>query len=214
MPDPKRMQSIKEAYRPLRDDSTFEFTIESIRTHDGGAMTFGLVTKGTVHEGCRLRLIRQSGAEIECICRAIAGLSNRLVRASVQEGEKNIGLWLDVPPAQLKPYDRLISFDSPASARQVAPANWEFSILHGVKSGWGFSAKRMAYILVGISALLLPFHARADHRGDFYLSCAAFALMVAALVLGLFTPRGTSRRFMPYILGFVVFIVHGLLQKL
>jgi len=34
----------------------------------------------------------------------------------------------------------------------------------------GFSAKRMAYLLIGISALLIPFHWRADYQGDAYLA--------------------------------------------
>jgi hypothetical protein len=37
-PNPERAQRVKEAYLPLRDDSTFEFTIESVGSHDGSAM--------------------------------------------------------------------------------------------------------------------------------------------------------------------------------
>lgn len=131
-PDPERAQRVREAYLPLRDDSTFEFTIESVGSHDGGAMAFGLVTKGTVYEGYRLLLVRKSEAEVECVCRAIAGLSERLTRAGAPDSEKNVGLWLDVPPAELKPYDRLMSFDTSASARQITPPGWKLSILHGV----------------------------------------------------------------------------------
>jgi len=96
-------------------------------------MAFGLVTKGTLHEGYRLRLIPQSGAERECLCRAIAGASKRLSQASSEGPNRNIGIWLDIPAADLKPHDRLISFDTPAAARQVAPAELQFSVLHGVQ---------------------------------------------------------------------------------
>jgi hypothetical protein len=78
----------------------------------------------------------------------------------------------------------------------------------------GFSAKRMAYLLVAISALLIPFHSRADYRGDEYLAGIAFACMIVALILGLFVPRSDRHRFMPFLLGFIVFMIHGLFQKL
>jgi hypothetical protein len=42
----------------------------------------------------------------------------------------------------------------------------------------GFSAKRMAYLLVAISALLVPLHWHADYRGDEYLSSAGSALEI------------------------------------
>jgi hypothetical protein len=116
-----------------RGDSTFEFTVEYIGAHDGDAMAFGLVTKGTLYEGYRLRLIRQSGEEKECLCKAIAGASRRLAKASSEGTDRNIGIWLDIPPADLKPHDRLISLDSPAAARQVTPPDFQFSILHGVQ---------------------------------------------------------------------------------
>jgi len=131
--DPKKAARVREAYRPARDDSTFEFTVENVGAHDGGAMAFGLVTKGTLHEGYHLRLIRQGGDERVCMCKAIAGASKRLAQASSQGTDRNIGIWLDIPPADLKPYDRLISFDVPAAARQITPADFQFSILYGVQ---------------------------------------------------------------------------------
>jgi hypothetical protein len=131
--DPKKAEQLRKAYQPVRDDSTFEFTVEYVGAHDGGAMAFGLVTKGMLHEGYRLRLIPQSGAERVCLCRAIAGASKRLTQASSDGVDRNIGIWLDIPAADLKPYDRLISFDTPVAARQVAPAELRFSILHGVQ---------------------------------------------------------------------------------
>ena len=48
---------------------------------DGGAMAFGLVTKGTLHEGYRLHLIRGGNTQRECVCKAIAGTSKRLPQA-------------------------------------------------------------------------------------------------------------------------------------
>lgn len=132
--DPKKAEQVRKAYQPVRDDSTFEFTVEYVGGHDGGAMAFGLVTKGTLHEGYRLRLVRQSGEEKDCLCRAIAGASKRLSRASSEGVDKNIGIWLDIPPADVNPHDRIISFDGPTAARQVAPADLQFSILHGVQA--------------------------------------------------------------------------------
>jgi hypothetical protein len=131
--DPKKAVQVQAAYRPVRDDSTFEFTVEYIGAHEGGAMAFGLVTKGTLHEGYHLRLIRRSGGEKECLCKAIAGASERLAMASSQGPDKNIGIWLDIPSTDLKPHDRLISFDVPAAARNIAPPDFQFSILHGIQ---------------------------------------------------------------------------------
>ncbi len=96
-------------------------------------MAFGLVTKGTLHEGYRLRLIRQGSEISECLCKAIAGASKRLAQASSEGVDRNIGIWIDIPPGNLKPHDRLISFDTLAAARQVTPASFQFSILHGVQ---------------------------------------------------------------------------------
>jgi len=131
--DPKKVESVRRAYQPVRDDSTFEFTVEYVGSHDGGAMAFGLVTKGTLHEGYHLRLIRQTGGERECVCKAIAGASKRLARASSEGTDRNVGIWLDIPAGDLKRHDRLISFDSPAAARQITPADFQFSILYGVQ---------------------------------------------------------------------------------
>ena len=131
--DPKKAEQFRQAYQPVRDDSTFEFTVEHVGVLDDGAMAFGLVTKGTLHEGYRLWLIRQSGGERECLCRAIAGASKRLSQASSEGVDRNIGIWLDISPADVKPHDRLISFDSPAGARQIAPAGTQISILYGVQ---------------------------------------------------------------------------------
>jgi hypothetical protein len=78
----------------------------------------------------------------------------------------------------------------------------------------GFSAKRMAYLLVGISALLIPLHWRADYRGDAYLATVALAATVAALAVGFYTPRTDRHRFLPFVLGFAVLVVHSLLQTL
>jgi len=49
--NPKQAERVQQAYQPVRGDSTFEFTVEYVGIHDGGAMAFGLVTKGTLHEG-------------------------------------------------------------------------------------------------------------------------------------------------------------------
>ena len=78
----------------------------------------------------------------------------------------------------------------------------------------GFSAKRMAYLLVGISALLIPFHWRSDYQGDAYLADAAAVAMLIALALGFCTPRTDRHRFWPFAIGFAVLVIHSLLQKL
>jgi hypothetical protein len=81
-------------------------------------------------------------------------------------------------------------------------------------SAHGFSPKRMAYLLISVSAVLIAFHSVADYRGDEYLTAVAFALMVAAFVLGFFVPRSDRRRFEPAMLGFVLLVIHMFLQKL
>ena len=78
----------------------------------------------------------------------------------------------------------------------------------------GFSAKRMAYLLVVISGLLIPFHSRADYQGDEYLAAVALAAMLAALALGFYTLRSDRHRFRPFVLGFAFLVIHSLLQKL
>ncbi len=133
IPDQKKVAQVRKAYEPARDNSTFEFTVEFVGAHDGGAIAFGLVTKGAIHEGYRLRLIQQKGEERDCLCRAIAGVTERMSQASFQGPDKNIGIWLDIPPADVQSRDRLISFDVPADARQVAPADMQFSILFGFR---------------------------------------------------------------------------------
>jgi hypothetical protein len=78
----------------------------------------------------------------------------------------------------------------------------------------GFSAKWVAYLLVAVSTLLLPFHLRSDGIADEYLASIAFVCMAVALLLGLFIPRTDRRRFLPFLLCFVVFLIHGFFQKL
>jgi hypothetical protein len=75
----------------------------------------------------------------------------------------------------------------------------------------GFSAKRMAYLLVGISALLIPLHWCANSQGDVYLGEVAFAAMAVTMVFGLYTPRSDAHRFLPFVLSFALLVVHGLL---
>lgn len=78
----------------------------------------------------------------------------------------------------------------------------------------GFSPKRMAYLLVCISALLIPFHWRSDYQGDTYLSEVAAGAMVVAIALGYCAPKTERHRFRPFVIGFVVLVIHSLLQKL
>jgi hypothetical protein len=80
----------------------------------------------------------------------------------------------------------------------------------------GFSPKRMAYLLVLVSALLWPLHFRADWRGEEYLGEVAFGLLIATFVLGLLIPRGNKRRLLPLpsLLALLVFIIHSLVSKM
>jgi hypothetical protein len=78
----------------------------------------------------------------------------------------------------------------------------------------GFSAKRMAYLLVGISALLIPLHWRSDWQGDTYLSEVAAGATVAALALGFCSPKTDRHRFWPFAVGVAVLVIHSLLQKM
>ena len=78
----------------------------------------------------------------------------------------------------------------------------------------GFSPKRMAYMLVLISAGFWPFHFRADWRGDEYLSLLALVCMMAAFVLGYFVPRSDKKRFLPAVLGLFVLMIHWFSCKL
>jgi hypothetical protein len=78
----------------------------------------------------------------------------------------------------------------------------------------GFSAKRTAYLLVIISALLIPLHWRADYQGDTYLVAVAFAVMLVALAAGFITSRVDRHRFLPFTLGFWILVFHSLLAKL
>ena len=78
----------------------------------------------------------------------------------------------------------------------------------------GCSPKRMAFLLVIMSALIWPLHFRADWRGDEYLAEVAFGLLIATFVLGLLIPRTDKRRLLPSLLAFLVFILHSLVCKL
>jgi hypothetical protein len=73
---------------------------------------------------------------------------------------------------------------------------------------WGFSPKRMAYVLSVLSIVLVPVHS--------YLPCEAsvglggFALMLA-LVTGILCwliPREAPRRLVPYALALAAFLAH------
>lgn len=77
------------------------------------------------------------------------------------------------------------------------------NLLHDMKfSVRGFSPKRMAYLLVGISAVLLPFHAVS----------VALLILFPVLVLGLFTPRSDRHRFLPQLLGLALFVIYIVIE--
>lgn len=78
----------------------------------------------------------------------------------------------------------------------------------------GFSPKRMAYLLVMLSALLTPIHWWVDFRGDGYLAMVTLACFLCSLFLGFFIPKTDKFRFLPASLGVVVFLTHSLLCKM
>ncbi len=131
-PNPERAAKIRAAYQPIRDDSTFEFTVEAILVLEGTALVAGSITKGAIHEGYRLQMIRAEGTVQHCTCLAIAGITERLSDTSLDSGETNIALWLDIPPTDVSRYDRLLSTDTPSMARRVTPAEFRFSLMYGV----------------------------------------------------------------------------------
>ena len=74
----------------------------------------------------------------------------------------------------------------------------------------GTTAKRTEWALVVASAGALPIHAFVTaHQSN---SIAAFGLFVffATLLIGLFQPRADRNRWLPALLAFGVYMVHGL----
>jgi len=78
----------------------------------------------------------------------------------------------------------------------------------------GFSSKRMAWLLVVISALLVPLHSRSDYQGDEYICYVAAGAMLAALVLGFCVRKTDRERLLPFAFGLLLLVVHSLLCKL
>ena len=72
----------------------------------------------------------------------------------------------------------------------------------------------MGYILDLISLGLLPFYRKADWMGGNALAGTAFSLMISVLVLCLFSSRTARHRWLPFLAGFAVFMVHGTLVSL
>jgi hypothetical protein len=94
-----------------------------------------------------------------------------------------------------------------AAVQMRIPEHLKFSLR-------GFSAKRMAFGFVFISALIWPLHFWADWKGDEYLTGVSFACMVAAFGFGYFVPRSDKLRFLPAALALLVMVVHFLSCKL
>jgi hypothetical protein len=74
----------------------------------------------------------------------------------------------------------------------------------------GFSPKRMGYLLDLVSLGFVPVHMLVSCQLSSGIAGFAFFEMLTVLVLCLFTPRCDSRRFMPFVLGFLVFVLHSL----
>ena len=74
----------------------------------------------------------------------------------------------------------------------------------------GFSANRMAYLLDGIGLALWPLYGRADSLGSTYVVEVALAIVIVVLLLCLFTPRPVRHRWLPFLIGFIIFCVGGI----
>jgi len=74
----------------------------------------------------------------------------------------------------------------------------------------GFSPKRMGYLLDLVSLGFVPVHLSASCEQSGGITGFAFFEMLAVLALCLFTPRSDNHRFLPFVLGFFVFVLHSL----
>ena len=74
----------------------------------------------------------------------------------------------------------------------------------------GFSPNRMAYLLNGVALALWLLYSRADSLGSSYVGSVAFAITIVVLLLCLFTPRTVRQRWLPFLIGFIIFVVGGI----
>ena len=74
----------------------------------------------------------------------------------------------------------------------------------------GFSLHRLAYLLDCVGLALWPLYIRADSLGSSYVGGGAFTITILVLVLCLLTPRTVRHRWLPFLIGFIIFLVGGI----
>jgi hypothetical protein len=77
-------------------------------------------------------------------------------------------------------------------------------------SVWGFSGKRVGYILDLLVLGLAGFHGSLSCEGSGMLAEVAFLSVPIVVLLGFFTPRSEPKRFKPALLSVLICFVHGL----
>ncbi len=74
-----------------------------------------------------------------------------------------------------------------------------------------FSMNRFAYSLDVISLLLLAVHPLADtHFGKKRIMGVAFVLAIMVLLMCLLTPSTVRNRWLPFLIAFILLLIHGL----
>ena len=74
-----------------------------------------------------------------------------------------------------------------------------------------FSAKRLAYLLDFVMLLLAPVYFFVPSAAGSIIGGFAFVLLFVLMILCLFIPRNDPQRFLPFLLGFGLFLMHSLL---
>lgn len=74
----------------------------------------------------------------------------------------------------------------------------------------GFSPKRMGYLLNLVSLGFVPVHAHVSCEQSGTIAGFALLLMLATLVLCLFTPRSDPHRYRRFSLGLFIFLLHSM----
>lgn len=74
----------------------------------------------------------------------------------------------------------------------------------------GFSPKRMGYLLDLVSLSFVPVHFIVSCKQSGGIACFAFFNILAVLILCLLTIRTDKQRFMPFVLGIFIIILHTL----
>jgi hypothetical protein len=75
----------------------------------------------------------------------------------------------------------------------------------------GFSMNRFAYSLDVVSLLLLALYPLADtYLGNRKIMGVAFVLTLLALLVCLLTPRTVRYRWLPFLIAFILLMIHGI----